>query len=100
MQTALTTSTLETFLPVPMLPDVNAMLALSTRTHAFLADIQAVDIDSATLLMMKERGTEILGRYYSPFKAPTRLQRVVLSDMRTPVDFVTASCKHACAIIK
>ena len=58
------------------------------RAHAYLETIPQIENDFATSLVMGERSVEISGRY-SPIEAPTRLDPIVLPDLRTPKDYAT-----------
>ena len=48
---------------------------------------------------MGERIVEIPGRY-SSLEQPSRPNPIVMPDLRSPVDYVNAPCKHECAILK
>jgi len=81
------------------IPAVAALLTVSTRAHAFLADISQAEMDFATTTVLGERRVEIPGRS-TPLEAAEKPEPMVLSDLRTPADYATASCKHECAIMK
>jgi hypothetical protein len=75
------------------------MFAISARAYAFLDDIPQVEIDFTTSLVMGKRTVAVAGRY-STLEAPTRLDSIVLSSLRTPADYSSTPCKHECAILK
>ena len=89
----------ETLIEEPAIPAIESMLAISARAHTFLETIPQIETDFATSLVMGERTVDIPGRY-SPLEAPTRPDPIVLPDLRTPVDYATAPCKHECVILK
>jgi hypothetical protein len=57
---------------ITTIPAVTAMLAVSTRAHAFFTDIPLTKMHFATTHVMGERTIEIPGRY-APAEAPSRL---------------------------
>jgi len=83
----------------PLHPTIDAMMTISMRSHAFLGTIPKEEVDFSTSLIMGERTEEIPGRFF-PLEAPTRPSVIVLPALRTPGDYATAPCKHACAILK
>jgi hypothetical protein len=83
----------------PLHPAIDAMMTVFMRAHAFLGTIPKEEVDLSTSLIMGGRKEEIPGRL-SPLEAPTRLDVIVLPDLRTPADYATAPCKHECTILK
>jgi hypothetical protein len=81
------------------IPAVSSMLGVSARAHAFLSDIPLVELEFASSLELGERTVEVPGRY-TPLVAPFRPEMILLPDLRRPSDYVNASCKHECAILK
>jgi hypothetical protein len=80
-------------------PAVQSFLAVSARAHAFLEDMTDAEMEFATSTVMGERLVEIPGRYI-PADEAAKPERVVLPEPRLPADYVVATCKHECAILK
>ncbi len=70
-------------------PAFVAMMAVSSRTHAFLETIPQVEIDFSSALIMGERIVEIPG-HFSPDGAPSRQEPIVLPNLKTTADYADA----------
>ena len=84
---------------VPVIPLVASLMAVSARAHTFMADITQSEMDFATSLTLGERLVEVPGRF-SVLETHTKPKPIVLPDLRLPTDYVSATCKHECAIVK
>jgi hypothetical protein len=83
----------------PVIPTIASIMAVSARAHTFLADITQSEMDFATSLTLGERLVEVPGRFVN-LETHTKPEPIVLPDLRVPADYVTAPCKHECAIMK
>jgi hypothetical protein len=84
---------------IPVIHVVGLVMSISVRAHTFLADITQSEMDFATSLTLGERIVEVPGRFNNQ-ETHTKPEPIVLPDLRMPVDYVTAACKHECAIMK
>ena len=83
----------------PVIPAVASLLAVSTRSRVYLADITQIEIDFATSTVLGERLVKIPGRY-AITEDTRRFELIVLPDLMMPADYATVACKHECAILK
>jgi hypothetical protein len=83
----------------PVIPTVASIMADNARAHTFPADITQSEMDFATALTLGERLDEVPGRFVN-LETHTKPEPIVLPNLRVPSDYVTAACKHECAIMK
>jgi len=84
---------------VPVIPSVASLFAVSARAHTFVANITQSEMNFATSLTLGERLVEFPGRF-AILETHTKPEPIVLLDLRVPTDYVLATCKHECAIVK
>jgi hypothetical protein len=84
---------------MPIIPAVASLMEVSTRAHTFLADITQSEIDFVTYVTLGYILVEVPGRY-SPLETHTKPEPIVLPYLRLPTDYISAPCKHECAIMK
>jgi hypothetical protein len=84
---------------IPVIPTTGSVMAIIVRAHTFLADITQSEMDFATSLTQGERIVEVPERFNN-LETHTKPEPIVLSDLRMPTDYVIATCKYECAIMK
>jgi hypothetical protein len=62
------------------IPAVASLLTVSTRAHAFLADITQAEMDFATATVLGERRVEIPGRF-TPLEASEKPEPMILPEL-------------------
>jgi hypothetical protein len=82
-----------------VIPTTRLVMAISARAHTILADITQSEIYFATSLSLGERIVEV-PRRFDNLDTHTKPEPIVLPDLRMPAAYVTATCKHECAIMK
>ena len=86
--------------PPATIPAVATLLTINIRTQALLVDINQAEMDFATSTVLGERLVAIPGRFFNPDAVATRPELIVLLELRIPADYIIATCKHECAIMK